>query len=53
LVNNAGIVATQSRVDEMARERLERMMAVNVVGAFLRGARRSEGCRRDPVGAAA
>ncbi|OHV67035.1 SDR family oxidoreductase [Pseudofrankia sp. BMG5.36] len=35
LVNNAGIVDRRARVDEMAFERLERMMAVNVVGAFL------------------
>jgi NAD(P)-dependent dehydrogenase (short-subunit alcohol dehydrogenase family) len=35
LVNNAGIVAPARRVDEMTADRLERMMAVNVVGAFL------------------
>jgi NAD(P)-dependent dehydrogenase (short-subunit alcohol dehydrogenase family) len=35
LVNNAGIVATKARVDEIGAERLQRMMAVNVVGAFL------------------
>jgi NAD(P)-dependent dehydrogenase (short-subunit alcohol dehydrogenase family) len=35
LVNNAGIVATRSRVDAMGAARLQRMMAVNVVGAFL------------------
>jgi NAD(P)-dependent dehydrogenase (short-subunit alcohol dehydrogenase family) len=35
LVNNAGIVAPQMRVDEMDRARLDRMFAVNVVGAFL------------------
>ena len=35
LVNNAGIVATRARVDEFSAERLQRMMAVNVVGAFL------------------
>jgi NAD(P)-dependent dehydrogenase (short-subunit alcohol dehydrogenase family) len=35
LVNNAGIVAPQMRVDEMERARLDRMFAVNVVGAFL------------------
>lgn len=35
LINNAGIVARKSRVDEMSAERLERMMAVNVIGAFL------------------
>jgi len=35
LVNNAGIVATKSRLDAVDAARLERMMAVNVVGAFL------------------
>jgi NAD(P)-dependent dehydrogenase (short-subunit alcohol dehydrogenase family) len=35
LVNNAGIVATKARVDEIGATRLQRMMAVNVVGAFL------------------
>jgi NAD(P)-dependent dehydrogenase (short-subunit alcohol dehydrogenase family) len=35
LVNNAGIVATKARVDAISAARLQRMMAVNVVGAFL------------------
>ncbi len=35
LVNNAGIVAPQSRVDSFQRERLNEMMAVNVIGPFL------------------
>lgn len=35
LVNNAGIVAPASRVDELTVERLERVLAVNVVGAFI------------------
>jgi NAD(P)-dependent dehydrogenase (short-subunit alcohol dehydrogenase family) len=35
LVNNAGIVARRSRLDEMDLERLQRMFAVNVLGAFL------------------
>jgi len=35
LVNNAGIVALQSRVDAFQRERLDEMMAVNVIGPFL------------------
>ncbi len=35
LVNNAGIVAPRARVDEMDGPRIERMMAVNVVGPFL------------------
>ena len=30
LVNNAGIVDVQARVDEMSAERLERMFAINV-----------------------
>jgi NAD(P)-dependent dehydrogenase (short-subunit alcohol dehydrogenase family) len=35
LVNNAGIVDRQMRVDEMNEARLARMFAVNVVGSFL------------------
>lgn len=35
LVNNAGIVAEQSRVEDYSLERLQRMFAVNVTGAFL------------------
>lgn len=35
LVNNAGIVATRSRVDAIDEARLQRMFTVNVVGAFL------------------
>ena len=35
LVNNAGIVAPQSRVADLDTARVERMMRVNVVGAFL------------------
>jgi len=35
LVNNAGIVDAQQRVDEMSVERLERMMRVNVSGSIL------------------
>jgi NAD(P)-dependent dehydrogenase (short-subunit alcohol dehydrogenase family) len=35
LVNNAGIVAPQSRVEAMDGARLQRMFATNVVGAFL------------------
>jgi NAD(P)-dependent dehydrogenase (short-subunit alcohol dehydrogenase family) len=35
LVNNAGIVDRRARVDEMTAPRVERMFAVNVVGAFL------------------
>jgi len=35
LVNNAGIAAEPRRVEELDARRLERMMAVNVVGAFL------------------
>jgi len=34
-VNNAGIVDTKARVDEMSGARVERMMRVNVVGSFL------------------
>jgi NAD(P)-dependent dehydrogenase (short-subunit alcohol dehydrogenase family) len=35
LVNNAGVVAPRSRVEDMTVERLDRMMAVNVLGSFL------------------
>ena len=35
LVNNAGIVGTTSRVDEMSAERIQRMMAINVTGSIL------------------
>lgn len=35
LVNNAGIVTPQARVDEMSAERIERALAVNVLGAIL------------------
>jgi NAD(P)-dependent dehydrogenase (short-subunit alcohol dehydrogenase family) len=35
LVNNAGIVAQQMRVEEMTADRLQRMFTVNVVGSFL------------------
>ncbi|WP_394829919.1 SDR family oxidoreductase [Pendulispora albinea] len=35
LINNAGVVDRQSRVDAMDRERLVRMFSINVVGSFL------------------
>jgi len=35
LVNNAGIVDVQARVDQMSVERLERMMRINVIGSFV------------------
>jgi NAD(P)-dependent dehydrogenase (short-subunit alcohol dehydrogenase family) len=35
LVNNAGIVGTKARVDELDRARIEHMLAVNVIGPFL------------------
>ena len=35
LVNNAGILFTQSRVEDLTVERLERIFAVNITGAFL------------------
>jgi NAD(P)-dependent dehydrogenase (short-subunit alcohol dehydrogenase family) len=35
LVNNAGIVAPRSRVDEVTSGRVERLLAVNVLGPFL------------------
>ncbi|VTU14154.1 SDR family oxidoreductase [Variovorax sp. RA8] len=35
LVNNAGIVDVQARVDGMSVERLERMFRINVIGSFV------------------
>ena len=35
LVNNAGVVDVQARVDEMSVERLERMFRINVIGSFV------------------
>ena len=35
LVNNAGIVAPQSRVDAMSVDRIERVFSTNVTGAFV------------------
>jgi NAD(P)-dependent dehydrogenase (short-subunit alcohol dehydrogenase family) len=35
LVNNAGIVAAQSRVEDLDAARIERLLTVNVLGAFL------------------
>ena len=35
LVNNAGILETQMRVDAMKADRLHRVLATNVIGAFL------------------
>ena len=35
LVNNAGMVGRQSRVEDLDSERIDRMLQVNVLGAFL------------------
>lgn len=35
LVNNAGVVDTTQRVDEMSHARLKRMFDINVIGAFI------------------
>lgn len=35
LINNAGILERQMRLDEMSAERLERVFAINIFGAFL------------------
>jgi NAD(P)-dependent dehydrogenase (short-subunit alcohol dehydrogenase family) len=35
LVNNAGVVDVQARVDQMSVARLERMLRINVIGSFL------------------
>ncbi|MCB9959613.1 MAG: SDR family oxidoreductase [Rhodospirillaceae bacterium] len=35
VINNAGIVALQSRLEDMSGERIQRVLAVNVFGAFM------------------
>ena len=50
LVNNAGILETQMRVEQMDAARLQRIMQANVVGPFNAPARRCAGC---PSGTAA
>ena len=35
LINNAGIIGTTARVEDMSAERIQRMMAVNVTGSIL------------------
>lgn len=35
LVNNAGVLERQMRLDEMSADRLQRVFSVNIVGAFL------------------
>ena len=35
LVNNAGVVDMQARVDQMSVARLDRMMRINVIGSFV------------------
>ncbi|WP_077002375.1 SDR family oxidoreductase [Variovorax sp. KK3] len=35
LVNNAGVVDMQARVDDMSVERLDRMFRINVIGSFV------------------
>lgn len=35
LVNNAGILATQMRVDQMGADRLQKVLQTNVIGSFL------------------
>lgn len=34
LINNAGVLDVRARIDEMAPERLERIMRVNILGSF-------------------
>src|SRR5262245_57569416 len=54
LVNNAGILETQMRVDAMDAARLTRIFATNVVGAFLcarEAVRRMSTARGGPGGA--
>ena len=54
LVNNAGILETQMRVEDMDAERLRRVLATNVIGAFMccREAIRRMSTRRGGVGGA-
>ncbi len=54
LVNNAGIIDVQSRVQDYTLERLQRMFAVNITGAFLcaREAVRRMSTRNDGKGGA-
>ncbi len=54
LVNNAGIVAVRSRVEEMDADRVRQVFAVNVVGAFIcaREAIRRMSIRRGGLGGA-
>ena len=54
LINNAGVVDVQARVDEMSAERLTRMMTINVIGSFLcaREAVRRMSTRHGGVGGA-
>ncbi|MGH8739096.1 MAG: SDR family oxidoreductase [Burkholderiales bacterium] len=54
LVNNAGILERQARVEDMDAARLERVFAVNVIGAFLcaREAVRRMSTRRGGAGGA-
>ena len=35
LVNNAGVLDQQVRVDQMSKERIQRIFSVNVIGCFL------------------
>ena len=51
LVNNAGIVDVAARVDQMSTARIERMMAVNVVGPFLCAREASKRMARSKGGA--
>jgi NAD(P)-dependent dehydrogenase (short-subunit alcohol dehydrogenase family) len=54
LVNNAGIVDTKGRVEDFTLERLQRMFAINITGAFLcaREAVRRMSARRGGSGGA-
>ena len=53
LVNNAGILETQMRVEQMDAARLQRIMQANVVGLFCAPARRCAGCPRGTAARAA
>ena len=51
LVNNAGILHTQMRFDEMSVDRWRELFDVNVIGAFVCAREASAGCRPVTAGA--
>ena len=47
LVNNAGVLDQQIRVDQMSKERIQRIFSVNVIGCFLCAREACGGCRQN------